>query len=519
MFTSTLDVDDRIRRHIDTLGFVSLSAYKLWYRRNGFSMSLDKSPDDLQTEIDQFTAPTAPSDPRIDKNHSPRRAEYIRRIADGEFEGQPLSSGMSSIRKLFEEVRNVDGAHSALQRLLLHVEKYGDLLHTKTVFNRLGNGWRNQLIAGLSQLARYHGKWIRPVEEWFPTQHGRHQERQFFELAEHLFIRYEMPRTLHNAWFELDDEERHIQQGWIVHIADGKNIRAADNLPFALTKRAAHIFTNSRALAPPLIALRDAQIHAIGTVRHFSWHLSHNEYIYGREHADFWTGIVHFFLNNPMLERSYLWPIINYIHHQKFVPQRIPQPDGTVVERPAAHPNFCIKSRSINRLIQEVDNWHETITGEESEKVQQWKPTDFGSFELEEYIEELKVKVKWTVEELYTSSLLYLEGRRLHHCVGSYTRRCVAGEAAIFSIKAQPILKDPAPDDEEPERTHVLTIAIDPKKRQVTQARGKFNLQPDGKVTRTKARKTNGPYQILLRESARILAQWRAREGISYGQS
>jgi len=64
----------------------------------------------------------------------------------------------------------------------------------------------------------------------------------------------------------------------------------------------------------------------------------------------------------------------------------------------------------------------------------------------------------------------------------------------------------------------VLTIAIDNKKRQITQACGKFNLQPHGKISKAKHRKTDGPYQILLRESGRIMAIWRAREGLAYRQ-
>lgn len=519
MFTSTASIDDRIHRHIDDLGFVSLSSYKLWCRRNGFPLSLDKTDEQLSTELAHRNQPAEPGDPRAHKNHDPRRADYIRRIAAGEFDGQTLSSAMSTIRKLFADVADVDGGHDALLRLLLHVEKYGDLLHTKQAFGRLGYAHRNQIVAGLSQLARHHAHWVRPVEDWFPTHHGRRQTRQFVELAEYLLARYDVPRCLHNAWFEPDDTEREIQQGWFIHVATGNNIRAADHLPFRLTKRAAHLFGTSRTSSPPLIALRDAQVHAIGTFKHFSWALTHNEHIFGREQADFWTSVVQFVLNNPMLERNYIWPIIDYIHHQKFVPQRIPQTDGSFVDGPPAHPNFSVKGRSMNRLVREVDDWHATITGEESEKVKEWDPCGIDSLELEEQNEELKCGVRWTVEELCTSSLLYLEGRRLHHCVGSYTRRCVDGDAAIFSIRAQPIV-ELGPDEEEPEKTHVLTIALDPKKRQVTQARGKFNLRPDGKLSRSKARKTEkGPYLTLLRESARIMALWRSQEGIGFTQT
>ena len=83
MLTSISAVDDGMHRHINALGFVSLSSYKLWCRRNGFSMSLDKSSDDLQSEIDHLVAATQTSDTRDNPNHSPHREDYIRRIAGG----------------------------------------------------------------------------------------------------------------------------------------------------------------------------------------------------------------------------------------------------------------------------------------------------------------------------------------------------------------------------------------------------------------------------------------------------
>ena len=64
-----------------------------------------------------------------------------------------------------------------------------------------------------------------------------------------------------------------------------------------------------------------------------------------------------------MLEASYVTPIIDYIRNQNFMPQHIPQPDGTEIDGTPPHPNFCMKGRSVNKLIREVDNWHQVPTG------------------------------------------------------------------------------------------------------------------------------------------------------------
>jgi len=262
-----------------------------------------------------------------------------------------------------------------------------------------------------------------------------------------------------------------------------------------------------------MMMLRRAQITAlcddIGAGR--AWSISADERIMGRDHADFWTGIIHFLLNNPMLERSYIGPLIDYIHHTKFEERRIPQPDGSVRIAPPEHPRFAIKARGISKLVREVDAWHEQLTGEEYDHVQEWEPSGIGGFTLSEDNEKLGARIHWTIQELGNSALLQVEGRVLHHCVGSYAKRCIAGENSIWSVRYKT-------DDEEAEQRHVLTIAVDNKKRKVTQARGKFNLQPHGTVSNKKHRKTDDSYRVALRESARVMALWRREEGLGFSQ-
>jgi hypothetical protein len=200
------------------------------------------------------------------------------------------------------------------------------------------------------------------------------------------------------------------------------------------------------------------------------------------------------------------------VHYTKFEPRRIPQPDGSVQIAPPAHPRFCLKARSIDRLVREVDDWHEQLSGEEYDHVQSWAPSGFKGLELIEDNDKLMARIQWTIQELRTSALLQVEGRVLHHCVGSYARRCVDGEASIWSLRSRV-------DAEDAEQHHVLTIAVDNRRRQVTQARGKFNLQPHGSKLSNKQRRTDSNYRVALRESARILALWRTQEGLGYSQS
>ena len=185
---------DDLYAHMTALGLFSISSYKLWCRRHGFSMDLDKSA-------------------------TAHLADLIKRIASGAFDGGFLAEPMVRVPPLFDEIDHVEDGRQALCRLLLHVGKYGRT-----------QSHRNLVIAGLSQLALHHRHWVRPIQDWRPTT--RKPNDQFRELATHLLARYPVPPCLHSSWFENDPQEAAIQQGWFLHVAQGNNIRTANDLPF-----------------------------------------------------------------------------------------------------------------------------------------------------------------------------------------------------------------------------------------------------------------------------------------------
>lgn len=499
-----------LESHLASLGLISTSAYKLWCRRHGFAMDLHKTDSERVLELEFARKLAEPEDPDADRAHDPRRADLIQRVFDGEFDDQSLTDLLSRVRRLFTEVENVPGGREALLALLLHVEKYGNLLVCYDAAPR-GFSQRNLVISGLSQLALYHRQWIRPLSEWRPSR--RRPDTQFADLAAYLFARYPVPRCLHHAWFEEDEKEARIQQRWYLHIGSGQNIRTAGDLPFALTKRAAHLFMTSDNRRAPLIALRAAQIRAIDVEadHRLAWSLADNEYIRSRANADFWTGVVHFFLNNPMVDRSYIGPIVDYVRYMKFENRRVPLPGGQVQVLPPEHPSFCIKARSMVKLVREVDNWHMQLSGADVDYVEEWDSCGLSGFELTEDNDKLKNRITWTIQELRTSALLQVEGRILNHCVGSFTKRCSSGEVSVWSLRSRV-------DTEEAEQRHVLTIAVDNAKRRVTQARGKCNLQPHSRRMSNRQRRADGRYLVALRESARILSLWRTEQGLSYSE-
>ena len=148
-------------------------------------------------------------------------------------------------------------------------------------------------------------------------------QAQFDHLVNYLLARYEVPACMHRVWLMSDVEEARRQQGWFLHVAGGQNIGTA-GIPMRITKRMAHIFTGegewSRWNGTIIMNLRSAQVAALGGSNELRWNVQNTILTSWLENEDFWESVVHFFVNNPMLEPSYAGHIIDYIRHQKYLP-------------------------------------------------------------------------------------------------------------------------------------------------------------------------------------------------------
>ena len=97
----------------------------------------------------------------------------------------------------------------------------------------------------------------------------------------------------------------------------------------------------------------------------------------------------------------------------------------------------------------------------------------------------------------------------MHHCVVSYSDRCADGNTAIWSICAL--------RDGETEREDALTVAVDIKSQTVTQARGRYNQQPNKAPQSAQAKQeAQTGYFELLNRSNTVLNQWIQRERLRH---
>ena len=330
----------------------------------------------------------------------------------------------------------------------------------------------NTYVQGIIALVEDKERWIRPLETWRVETYN--PDEQFSDLVRHLLADYDVPRFMDNAWID----GNRVHQNWFKHIAGGQNIRTASGLPFVLTKKAAHYFLAAPDDYTIAEALRWGQVYALGgnknlaealrgtyLVRALNRDTAPEDFWFVEE--DFWISVIRFFIRNPRLRARRIGPIIDYIQHQKYTGQRIVAEGGTMGP---PHPNFSMKGRTPDTLIQQVGGWHlelhRTAEAEKEKKMRQckWKRSRIGAFRFQQGSR------TWDITEITNQSELHAEGKIMGHCVLTYLELCRSGETSIWSMTIQ--------DAGETVWKKAVTIAVVPRSRRITEVRGKFNRFP-----------------------------------------
>ena len=486
-------LDEKLKRHIDALGFHSVGAYRIWCHKQGLDKGLDKSDEQLQKECELFQLwqKTRRPDPKPD--YRPSQVRFITLAYEGKTSG--IWEGWT---RLFANVED-PAERKAFYRLLVHCEKYARI--------------DGKLLA---PLARYHRDWLRPIEDWYPQ--SQNKRRQFGELVRYLLAHYEVPFFMDGVWRETffadgawHQEDLTVirrQQAWFMHVAQGGNIRAMDT-EIALTKRMAHLIFEVPDVESVSMGLRWAQFLGMGGSRNLVSAVVHSRLRDFMEDEPFWATVVLFLANQPMLEPTYVGPIVDYIYNQKFAPQQTRGPDGNLAEGPPLQPHFTMKGRSIDKLLRQVEAWHGEFALDQHVDWEEWSSSGLRGYECEEEDGHLGATLRWSVRELCDSWALAEESQAMSHCVKSYARRCAKGEYSIWSLQAE---------GAQQKRPNVLTIAVDNRRRLVIEFRGKYNMRPnDKKRTAKQRRQTSKPYLHLLRKSPEIMRRWMEREQLRHG--
>lgn len=336
-------------------------------------------------------------------------------------------------------------------------------------------------VVGVNELIKQRAVWVRTLNEWRPSTHNI--DRQFSSLARHLLARFDIPTFMDKAWFSGST----THQDWFKHIGSGHNIRTAKDLPINLTKSMAHYFLQAPEHYSIEAALRWGQIFAMGGDKYLCDAVAESRLVETFADDHFWLSVLKFFIDNPMLDRAHVQPIVDYIHNRKFEDEVVFVARGVAERRAPVQPNFSMNGRNAESLLRQIESWHERLGIRRTCKASHWKKSHIKDFFFVDGIETQENMIVWRIFELLSHEELQQEGKHMNHCVATYSSSCHNGRSSIWSMSAE---------------THegikkVLTIEIRTNEMDIEQVRGKRNRRATAK-------------------EREIIHRWAAREGVTW---
>jgi hypothetical protein len=205
-----------------------------------------------------------------------------------------------------------------------------------------------------------------------------------------------------------------------------------------------------------------------------------------------------------MLDYDWIGPIVDYVHDRKYEPVEQQLQDGTVLNEPA-DPNFNMKGRTAERVLELVDEWHNELAREVKTHPTEWPRSGFSPFEKVE--ERNGHLLCWRITEIVTRRELIEEGRAMHHCVASYQRYCARGQKSVWSLTVETV--------DSGYRDRVLTIAVSNDGRRVVQARGRCNALPGVHMRDNAANRVLNAEGERLKLGRKVMRQWGDKESIT----
>ena len=278
------------------------------------------------------------------------------------------------------------------------------------------------------------------------------------DIIKCFFQYYIIPEMFLDKFFSLDP----FEQEWLFHIIQGEGMHTAKNLPLPLTKKAAHIFRgfsgyegkNERINGRFGLSIEKGFILAsflsLGVSKEFSYGALRS--IRNIEHSRFWVITLSNFYKKGLVEAD-LPLVIDYINDQVFNLKN----------------NSNWKHKTINNLLQDSEQWHINthlhLRPKEEENIVFTK-SSISNYSID--CDPLSSSIEgYSIKQIITSTELYDEGRKLHHCAYSYSSDCESNSCQIFSMLII---------DHKNEARPILTIEL--RENQIYQVRGKYNREP-----------------------------------------
>lgn len=465
----TEEPDSELLDHIHGLGLGTVEEYRRWCIQNGFSKRLKKQWKQRCRE--RFHVQESAVRRRLHQKKREKRKfiDVITGICDRQLVAADVTQ--PHLKRLCELVRNDQQVNRRTFRCLL-ARLYAcraKFFDGSPVNADIGECPGNTFIEALALVASHSRSWVRPVEDWKPRSHS--SRRQFTSLLRHLFVKYDdMPLFFDAVWFAGRTKGAAERRSWYLHVGRGESIRTC-NLPILFTKRMAHHFMHAPSDVNVDQALRWAQVRGLGGDERLARAIFGTRLIDNFKHHAFWTTVIRWFASHSMLDAAQVGPIIDYLHHQRFVPVRVLGALGNREESPPPQPRLSMKGRTPVSLLDKVNAWHRKLANDNTQQVRQWNPSGIEGFEFLEGSQKNENLKYWTIRELLCSKALIVEGRQLKHCVATYAPSCARGHCSIWTMEVETCEG----------QTKAITIEVAVSGRLIRQARGKANRLPNEK--------------------------------------
>lgn len=463
----------KTRKHIETLGLESVEDYLRWCVDNGFKSSIEKTSRDCQEErrASKSQEAWAREVGRIHRN--PKK--FIERACAGELDADAIRRPVwAHICRRINSSNKGQDSRNSLRDLLIKIVDEADFLTEGVTF---GNRTYHYIDA-IVRLNSRRGQWIRSLESWRASTHN--MRRQFSSLLRHLFARYSVPIFMDSAWFR-NDKGSYKLRDWFIHIGSGNNIRTAKT-PIPITKRMAHHFSDAPDDYTIENALRWGQVHSMGGDRRLTESLLGTRIGSSFENDNFWLTVVRFFISHPLLDRSHVGPVIDFLSYHKFEVQEVAVGPGVVEQHPPPNPNLTMRGRTPDSLLRQVSDWHTQLGRSVPAERVYFKRSGLNGFELKTGKDKKQI---WQIRELLSGKELVDEGKAMHHCVATYASSCASGHCSIWAMELE------TPRGLEKHQTVEVN-----RHGVIVECRGKFNRLP-----------TTREYEVL--------SKWAHEEGLT----
>lgn len=264
-------------------------------------------------------------------------------------------------------------------------------------------------------------------------------------ILQHLFRDFMFSGVFLNAFST--NQISSTEMTWFNDELNGKNIVNSKNIPFKITKKAAHHF---RCLPSSMeLSVTRALIYSsiFSSVKDEQFAMVVARSIRSLDQANYWIDTMVLLQKNG-LRSVQVREVMDFLQEKVII-------GGETIN---------LKNKSIRNLMREIDLWHEQIRETRIHKrvgtmklVQSEIEPYFADHEGESYI----------IKQIKRTNELYEEGSYLHHCVYTYRKYCLAGSTFIFSLRTI---------DENADEIPLITIEV--VSNEIRQTKGKFNRLP-----------------------------------------